>query len=27
VADVFEYDRIVDNLATLGIDDPWLVTR
>ncbi len=27
VADVFEYDRIVDELATLGIDDPWLVTR
>ena len=27
VADVFEYDRIVDELALLGIDDPWLVTR
>ena len=27
VADVFAYDRIVDELATLGIDDPWLVTR
>ena len=27
VADVFEYDRIVDDLAELGIDDPWLVTR
>ena len=27
VADVFEYDRIVDELADLGIDDPWLVTR
>ncbi len=27
VANVFEYDRIVDELATLGIDDPWLVTR
>jgi rare lipoprotein A len=27
VADVFEYDRIVDELAELGIDDPWLVTR
>ena len=27
VADVFAYDRIVDKLATLGIDDPWLVTR
>lgn len=27
VADVFEYDRIVDELAGLGIDDPYLVTR
>ncbi len=27
VADVFEYDRIVDDLAGLGIDDPYLVTR
>ena len=27
VADVFEYDRIVDELALLGIDDPYLVTR
>ena len=27
VADVFEYDRLVDELANLGIDDPWLVTR
>ncbi len=27
VANVFEYDRIVDSLAGLGIDDPYLVTR
>ena len=27
VADVFEYDQLVDELAGLGIDDPWLVTR
>ena len=27
VADVFEYDRLVAELASLGIDDPWLVTR
>ncbi len=27
VADVFEYDRLVDELARIGIDDPYLVTR
>ena len=27
VANVFEYDRIVDQLAAIGIDDPYLVTR
>jgi len=27
VANVFEYDRIVDDLAGIGIDDPYLVTR
>ncbi|MEO1246175.1 MAG: septal ring lytic transglycosylase RlpA family protein [Pseudomonadota bacterium] len=27
VANVFEYDRIVDELAAIGIDDPYLITR
>lgn len=27
VADVFDYDRIVEELLEIGIDDPYLVTR